>query len=273
MEVGRAYNWVDVNMQPKREALTKSIDATITNAKNLLDDARLLFDMDRLSSALSLSVLAQEEFAKAFVLQLVKDDALPWLPEVQRSMARHQCKHLLAVVMEWLPPVDWDHLVERETERRANHELKMAWLQRRLERYKRGNFTQNPDDPEPVDVEVSFPRDVAAALNIYRHEEIERLREFGSPWRDADWSTGRALRIADGSADRKKQSAFYVDITRTGEVGLHPGLITREEAQNAIQQAERLSEPPDTLSDEYTKLKKILPLLFASPSEEEPKRQ
>jgi AbiV family abortive infection protein len=256
-------------MQPKRETLAKSIDAAIENGKHLLQDARLLFDWDRFATALALSVLAQEEFAKAFVLQLVMDDALPWLPEIHRSMARHQCKHLLAIVMEWLPPVDWDHLVEKDRQRRANHELKMAWLQRRLDRYKQGNFTQDPDDPEPLDVEVSFPPDVATALNIYRHEEIERLKEFGSPWKDADWATGKARKIADGSADRKKQSALYVHITKNGEVGLHPGLIKRGEAERAIQHAERLSELPDALSDEYKKLKHLLPLLFAHTVEEQ----
>jgi hypothetical protein len=69
--------------------------------------------------------------------------------------------------------------------------------------------------------------------------------------------------IANGSLDRKKQSAFYVDITKSGEVGLHPGLITREEASEAIERAERLSEGPDTFSDEYKKLKQILPLIFS----------
>jgi AbiV family abortive infection protein len=256
-------------MKPKPEILGKSIDATIANGKNLLEDAKLLFDMDRFSTAFSLSVLAREVFAKAFLLQLVADDALPWLPEVQRSMARHQCKHLLAIVMKWLPPVDWDQLVEREEQRRVRHERKMEWLKRRIEQFKQGNLLPDPDDPEPLDPEAPSTPDVAKALNIYRHEEMERFKKFGSPWKDEYCATGEARNVADGSLDRKKQSALYVDITRTGQVGLHPGLITRDEASEAIQQTERLSEPPDTFSDEYRKLKNILPQLFTNVKDEE----
>ena len=105
--------------------------------------------------------------------------------------------------------------------------------------------------------------DVATALNIYRHEEIDRLR-CGYPWRDADWSTGQARKITDGSLDRKKQSALYVHIKKSGEVGLHPGLVTREQAAEVIERAERLQEIPVTFSDEYLALKEVLPALFAN---------
>lgn len=255
-------------MPPKAETLSKSISASIANGKKLLEDAKFLFDFDRFSTALALSVLAQEEFAKAFLLQLVADDALPWLPEVQRSMAKHQCKHLLAIVMEWLPPSFGDEIMEQYRQGKARHEQKMAWYQRSLERYKQGNLLPDPNDPEPIEPGFVFPPDVATALNIYRHEEIERLRS-GDPWKDADWATGKVRKIADGSLDRKKQSAFYVDITKTGEIGLHPGLITREEASEAIERAERLSEDPAIFSDEYRKLKEILPRIFANLKEKE----
>jgi AbiV family abortive infection protein len=250
-------------MPPKAEVLSTSISATMDNGKKLLEDAKLLFDWDRYSTALALAVLAQEEFAKAFLLQLVADEALPWLPEVQRSMARHQCKHLLAIVMDWLPPFDWEDMLEQHRRNDARHEQRMAWLQRCIDRYKQGILQPDPDDPEPKEPDISFPLDVAAALNIYRHEEIERLRS-GNPWKDEDWATGKARKVANGLLDRKKQSAFYVDISKTGEVGLHPGLITREEASEAIERAKRFAEGPDTLSDEYRTLTKVLPMVFAN---------
>lgn len=93
-------------MHPTADILSVSISAVRDNGRKLIEDAKLLFDWDRYSTATALAVLAQEEFAKAFLLELVRDDALPWIPEVQGSMARHQCKHLLGIVMEWLPPVD-----------------------------------------------------------------------------------------------------------------------------------------------------------------------
>ena len=235
--------------------------ASIENGKNLLEDAKYLFDFDRFSTAFALSVLAQEEFAKAFILQLVVDDALPWLPEVQRSMARHECKHLLAIAMEWLPQFDFEKLIEQHRRDKARHEQKMAWLQRRIDRFKQGKLLSEQDDPEPIEPDFDLPPDVANALNIYRHEEIEKLKS-GMPWRDSDWRTGRARKVADGSLDRKKQSAFYVDITKTGEIGLHPGLITHKEASEAIKRADRFSEGPAIYSDEYRRLKETLPFIF-----------
>jgi AbiV family abortive infection protein len=249
-------------MHPKAEILEKSIAATLANAKKLLEDAIFLFDWDRYSTALALAVLAQEEFAKAFLLQLVADGALPWLPEVQRSMARHQCKHLLALVLDWVPPLDMGDIehFKRET---ARHEQRMAWLQRRMDRYKQGLLDPDPDDPEPQEPEVPFPPDVVDALNIYRHEEIERMRS-GQPWRDDDWAKGNARKIADGVLDRKKQSAIYVDISKTGEIGLHPGFITSRDASEAIERAKRFTDGPGIFSDEYRTLKKALIAVFAN---------
>jgi AbiV family abortive infection protein len=259
-----------LRMKPKDEVLRTSIDITVSNGKQLLADAKFLFDFDRYSTALSLAVLAQEEFAKAFLLQLVEDDALPWVPEVQRTMARHQCKHLLAIVMEWLPAIDWETYLEKHRVREERHRQKMKWLQRRIERSKRTGASPHLEDPELVDPDVPFPSDVADALNIFRYEEVERFRKFGSPWKDPEWATGNARRVADGFLDRRKQSALYVDISKTGQVGLHPGLITRDEALTEMQRAERLSEDPDRVSDEYQKLRDILPLVFANIQNEEP---
>jgi hypothetical protein len=182
---------------------------------------------------------------------------------VQRSMARHQSKHLLAVVMEWLPPFDLNRLEQQSKQSKERHEQKMAWYKRRMERYRAGNFHLDPDDPEPLEEDFLFPPDVATAINIYRYEELERLRS-GNPWRDEEWATGNARKIADGALDKKKQSALYVDISKSGEIGLHPGLITREEAAEAIERTERLSDPLLSYSDEYGKLKETLSIVFAN---------
>lgn len=243
------------------ETLSKTISACTSNGKNLLDDAKLLLDWDRFSTSFALSILAQEEFSKAFLLNLVADEAIPWIHEVRRSMARHQCKQLLTIVMEWVDTWDFDKYIKQHEVNRARHEKKMEWFQRRVDGDKRGSYIPDPDDPEPIEPDVIFPSEVANALNIYRHEEIERFHS-GNPWRDTDWSNGKARKIADGSLERKKQSGFYVNITKTGEIGLHPGLITREDASNEIKRAEHLSEGPAIYSDEYRKLKEILPSLF-----------
>ncbi len=246
-------------MLSKHEMFARSVSACIENGRNLLADAEYLFGFDRFSTALALSVLAQEEFAKAFLLQLVADDALPWLREVKRSISKHQCKHLLAIVMEWLPVFDWEEIQRQSKKNEERHEQKMAWY----ERSKSRDYVRDPADPEPVEEEFLFPREVADALNIYRHIEIEKLRPSGNPWLDEEWTAGNAGKIAQGSLDRKKQSALYVDIGKTGEVGVHPGLITREESLIEMERAKRLSEAPITCSNEYWKVKQILPLIFA----------
>lgn len=252
---------MSTDIRLKAEHLDRSIDVTTDNGKKLLDDAKLLFDWDRFGTSLALAVLAQEEFAKAFLLRLVADGALPWIPEVQRSMARHQCKHLLAIVMEWLGPFDVAELVAQSKRDTQRHEQKMAWLKRRIARYEDGNVADDPNDPEPVEPDISLPEDVAAALNIYRHEEIERMTS-GYARRDSKWSKGKARDIADGALDRVKQTAIYVDISKTGEVGRHPALITREQAAQAIDAATRLSEGASMFSDEYRALKEVLPAIF-----------
>ena len=75
-------------------------------------------------------------------------------------------------------------------------------------------------------------------------------------------SEGKLRTLGPDSIDRKKQSALYVDITVTGAVGSHPGTITREDASEAINAAERLAERRDIFSDEYQKLGQMLSLLF-----------
>jgi hypothetical protein len=134
--------------------------------------------------------------------------------------------------MEWLPAFDANLVMERIRRNDERHEQWMAWSERRLERYRQGNPRPDPDDPEPVEEAVYFPAEVSKALNIYRHQEIERLRRH---------------------------------VTKTGEIGLHPGLITREEASEAIKRAEYFSEStPITCSDEYKKLKEIISLIFSN---------
>src|SRR5262245_59417916 len=172
-------------------------------------------------------------------------------------MARHQCKHLLGIVMEWLGPFDATELLAQSRRNTEFHERKMAWLNRSIQRYRSGDLAPDQDDPEPLAPEVFLPDDVATALNIYRYEEIERLKS-GQAWKEADWSTGKARAVADGALDRIKQAALYVDISKTGEVGRYPGDITRAQAEEAIQAARKLAEGAAIASDEYQALREAL---------------
>ncbi|MGA8220712.1 MAG: AbiV family abortive infection protein [Candidatus Acidiferrales bacterium] len=175
-------------MTPKAEKLQRSIQACLRSGKRLLEDAE--WSSNRPSTGLALSLLAQEECGKAFVLALVRDEILPWTDEVRRSLSVHECKHLVTMIMEWLWTVNgirFNELPLRNTiEEDAQH----------------------------------LPPDVATAMNIYRHEMIERIGGR-NPQHYREWG-GRARRAAQGNRDRKKQTALYVDIREDGDVASEP---------------------------------------------------
>ncbi len=169
----------------------RSIRACITNAKRLMEDAE--WSMNRPSTGLALTLLAQEECAKAFVLALVREGILPWTDDVRRSLSVHACKHLVTMVMEWLLTIN---------EQRLNEILTSAT---------RATPAVRPGH---------LPPDVATAMNIYRHEMIERIgRRY--PERESEWR-GRARKLADGERDRRKQTALYVAIGEDGSLASEP---------------------------------------------------
>ena len=64
--------------QPRANDIQASIDACLTNGDRLLNDALQLEFQEPASTRLMVSILAQEEFAKAFLLFLVKQEIIPW---------------------------------------------------------------------------------------------------------------------------------------------------------------------------------------------------
>src|ERR1043165_9285626 len=48
--------------------------------------------------------LAQEEYAKAFLLYCVREEIIPWDDDLHRVMRNHACKHLVTIVMEYVDP-------------------------------------------------------------------------------------------------------------------------------------------------------------------------
>jgi AbiV family abortive infection protein len=167
--------------------LQKSIAACIANGERLLDEAD--WAMHRASTGVALAMLAQEECAKAFVLALARDGILPWTDDVRRSLSVHECKHLVTVIMEWLLEVN----------------------ERRLHEIGGRDVTDTPKH---------LPPDVATAMNIYRHELIERIGKR-HPERYTDWK-GRARKLADGQRDRRKQAALYVRVGDDGSLSSKP---------------------------------------------------
>ena len=189
------------------EGLQRSIQACLRNGKRLLEDAE--WSMSQASAGLALAMLSQEECAKAFVLALVRDGILPWTEEVHRSLSVHECKNLVTMVMEWLSAVN---------DLRLNESL---------------NRDVRQEDSQHL------PPDVAIAMNIYRHEMIERIGGRYTE-RYPEWG-GRARRIAKGNRDRKKQSALYVDLHKDGGVASEPP-VSSEAFREEFARAQKLME-------------------------------
>lgn len=169
--VKRAQNWSD------------AIVACLQNGDELLSDAESLRDWERVSSSFALAVLAEEEFAKGFLLHLVDRGVIRWGAGVRRYLTHHHSKHLVGVLMEWLA-VPLDVALERS-------------------RASLGG--------EPLDI---LPEDVAFAINILRHEKLDHLLE-GNAVRELEWS-GRARKLAEGMLEREKQAALYVSVSPEG---------------------------------------------------------
>ena len=187
------------------DKFSRSIRACIENAKLLLADAEWISTK---AYGLALALLAQEECSKAFVLALVRDGILPWTSEVRRSLTVHECKHLVTVIMEWL----------------------LAVNERRFEEVR----TRTTADPPRV-----LPSDVAIAMNIYRHEMLERFAKR-HPDRDPEWR-GIARKLAEGARDRKKQRAMFVRVDNDGDLMSQP-VASEQEFNEEFTRAKALIE-------------------------------
>ncbi len=183
-----------------------AIRATLENGDRLVEDARWLLDLDRHATAFALSILAQEEYAKAFVLHLVQSRAIPWNSDVRRTLRDHTCKQLVGTIMDFLQP-DWDEFLARLEGRK-----------------------QRPLSPK-----------IADAMNIIRHEKVSRDRDSTWIWDDQSPCDQQARKIAEGHIDKQKQDSLYVGVGRTGQVTSTPLRIAPEDAEREFEKSERLS--------------------------------
>ena len=83
----------------RREDVQASIDACLANAERLMDDALQLEFQQRGGTRLAICMLAQEEYAKAFLLYMVREELVPWDTDLSRVIRNRACKRLVAIVM------------------------------------------------------------------------------------------------------------------------------------------------------------------------------
>jgi AbiV family abortive infection protein len=222
---------------PRKEVLTRSIQACIENGERLIEDADHMDYREAGCTKLVLSMLAQEELAKAFLLYLVREDIVPWSPELLRAMRDHACKHLVGVIMEYIRP-DWETTEELKRIIAADYELGGR-----------------------------LPPRVASAVNILRHEKMRRWESAYWFWMEDPEYEPSVLRIAKGARDRTKQEALYVGLGRDGGITSVPTEVTAASADAEYALAQRYRWTIRSLLEHgpplfFEKVEEILRALF-----------
>jgi AbiV family abortive infection protein len=169
-----------------------------------MEDAQALEFREPAGTRLAICMLAQEEYAKAFILYMVRDGLIPWDTDLLRVIRIHACKHLVAIVLEYIDP-QWETMEELDAILNAE-----------------------------FDLDGRFPARVSSALNILYHEKIRR----GDFLDDEDYERDVAD-IARGERDKFKQAALYVDVDKSCRVRSSPLGVKLDESQAEYDRAQR----------------------------------
>ena len=225
--------------QAKRRLAT-AIRACVENGERLLDDAHMLEFQTPPASKLALSLIAQEEFAKAFLLFLVREEVVPWNLNILRALSDHACKQLVGMIIEYVQP-HWETMEELE-----------AFIGREVQLGDR------------------FPPEIASALNILRFEKIGRWESRNWAWGEPPQYDPTAAHVAEGRRDRIKQDALYVRLSGELHLVSTPLGTPSEQADVEFSRAGRfggfarglITDEPD-LGFNYRKVRGAFQLLFA----------
>ena len=199
-------------MGNNKEKYKEAIEASIENGRRLLEDSEILRDSERFPTAKALAILAQEEFAKAYIIRLVHEGDIPWCDVILRATKDHHCKQLMGIVMEYLF-TPWD--VESQLERERRPKVKF---------------------PDPL-----LPSKVADALNIFCHEKIMGWKSSPLGWAEDPKYDVEAKKVWNGKFEKSKQDAMYVSIGKDGEV-INTPLVDSDDANKHIEYAKVLEE-------------------------------
>jgi hypothetical protein len=188
-----------VKPKPTKAALSKSVTSCVQNGNRLLDEMYDLEFRSIVATRYFLAMIAQEEFAKAFLLLLVRDEVIPFSPELLRAMNDHACKQLLGIVMDYII-MHWEELEELDALIASDG---------------------GPNGP--------FPRNVSSAINLLRHEKIRRWESRNWCWDEDPEYDREVVAVAEGKKDRRKQDALYIRIGRDGRAVNNPAMVTEVE--------------------------------------------
>ncbi|MCX5831726.1 MAG: AbiV family abortive infection protein [Deltaproteobacteria bacterium] len=192
-----------------KDRFTKSAKLCLENSQRLLNEAELLEFEDPPSTRYFLSMIAQEECAKGFMLFLVSIKVIPWNPLIFRATRDHRCKQLLCVVIDFLTD-------DNEFINRINSFI--------LENKR-----------------LDIPARVNDSMFILRHEKIGRWESNTWVWAEDPSYEETALSVSEGRQDRVKQRSLYVELGKTGEVHATPKEITQEQANTEYEKGRRFT--------------------------------
>ncbi len=200
-----------INTSGKMKAtFITSAGACLENGKRLLDEAELLEFEKPPATQHFLSLLAQEELAKAFLLWLVAAGVIPWSSLILRTTRDHKSKQLLCIVMDFLTP-DTDRFLAR---------MDAAILEGKS---------------------LDFPAKVADAMNILRHKKIGRWKSKQWVWAENPSYDEDALEVAEGKLDREKQGSLYVGLENDGAIAATPNSVSEEQAKSQYERGRRFA--------------------------------
>ncbi len=206
-------------------------------------------------TSLALAVIAEEEFAKGFLLYLVGTETMPWNSAIWRASRDHKCKHLLSMLMDYADP-DFDRMQTYFRESHSRHEKIMKILDNIKESYRQGPFdtlsewnrfeeqrSRMWDEVREIEQEQAnadcFPAEVADAINIFRNVKIASF-ESREWYRTREKYDPTAQSIADGARDKEKQEALYVGLSKGGQVCSRPEKIAEDATGRALERAKKI---------------------------------
>jgi len=210
--------------------LAHAISACVKNGQRLHQDANWMGEV-RAATGVALCILAQEEFAKAFLLHLVCEGIIPWTAKVRSSLCKHSQKQLVGLIMEWLSPSDEEFIAR---------------------------ISSGPRD-------FTLPAHVADAMKLY----VENVQPKGHISCPPAASAPIARAVASGHRDKTKQDALYVRLSEDAEIVSLPTQVTPNNFDAEIDKTKRLSDLVRPLQDgglgpvlDYQLLQEAMRFLF-----------
>jgi hypothetical protein len=173
---------------PPVDVLNETIKACVANGTKLYDESYDIEFREPPSLQLYVLLIAQEEFAKAFILFLVREGVIPFSRPLLRAMNDHACKHLVGLIMDYII-MRWDNWGKAQELIRAD-----------------------------VALGDKLPDAIESAIMLLRFEKVGRWESRGWDWKDPPQYDTATRKIAEGQTDRRKQDALYVRIGGDGRV-------------------------------------------------------